>query len=215
MVAPKHKTSKKDSPAEVNVVVVEEVPKPVVVVEEEVKVEESCEAAKPPEGQQHDSGVEEELCEEKKEPLVKKECKTFSASQGRLRKLFLKSGLTGRISKDVFDILDKKIKCLAEQRIKTLVVKDKHVVLENVDDEKEKVCELPITPFRDYIKSLIKKEYDISRVSPDIIESLHYQIEKDAIKLCQYAQEIMKNSTRKTLFSNDIDVASKAILRES
>jgi histone H3/H4 len=140
--------------------------------------------------------------------------KAFVASQGRLRKLFLKSGLTGRISRDVFDILDKKIKCLTEQRIKMLVVKDKRILYDDTSEEKEKVCELPITPFRDYIKNIIKKEYDISRVSPDIIESLHYQIEKDTVKLCQYAQEIMKNSTRKTLFANDIDVASKALLRE-
>lgn len=150
------------------------------------------------------------------EPVVVKKEKhkdDFVASQGRLRKLFLKSGLTGRISKDVFDTLDKKIKCLTEQKVKSLIIKDKRIIYEDSSDEKEKVCELPITPFRDYIKSIIKKEYEISRVSPDIVEALHYQIEKDVIKLCQYAQDIMKNSTRKTLFANDIDVASKALLK--
>jgi hypothetical protein len=166
-----------------------------------------------------DEKVEENVTDEPKrddiseEPKVEeKKEKGFVASQGRLRRLFLKSGLTGRISKEVFDILDKKIKSLVDQHIKSLVVKDKRIVYEVVE-EREKICELPITPFRDYIKSIVKREHDISRVSPDIIESLHFQIEKDIIKLCQYAQDIMKNSTRKTLFANDIDVASKAVLR--
>jgi Histones H3 and H4 len=73
---------------------------------------------------------------------------------------------------------------------------------------------LPITPFREFIKAVIKKEYDISRVSPDISETLHYLVEKDVVKLCQYAQDIMKNSTRKTLFANDIEVASRALLKD-
>lgn len=153
-------------------------------------------------------GVEKEVTTEE----IEKD-KVFVASQGRLRKLFFKSGLTGRISKDVFDIVDKKIKRLTDQRVKSLLVKDKRIIYEDQNEEYDKVCELPVTPFRDYIKSIIKKEYDISRVSPDIIESLHCLIEKDVIKLCQYAQDIMKNSTRKTLFANDIDVASKALLK--
>jgi Histones H3 and H4 len=148
------------------------------------------------------------------EPRESHKEKNFTASQGRLRKLFTKSGLSGRISKDVFEMLDKKIKCLVEQRVKALVVKDKRIIFDEECDDKEKVYELPITPFREFIKAVIKKEYDISRVSPDISETLHYLVEKDVVKLCQYAQDIMKNSTRKTLFANDIEVASRALLKD-
>jgi len=138
---------------------------------------------------------------------------SFTASQGRLRKLFIKAGLSGRISKDVFEMLDDKIKCLVLQRVKNLKVKDKKLLY----DEEEKrppqsSYELPLTPFREYLKSVIRREHDISRISPDVVESLHYSIEKDVIRLCQYAQDIMKNSSRKTLFANDIEVAAKALL---
>lgn len=135
---------------------------------------------------------------------------SFTASQGRLRKLFNKAGLTGRIAKDVFEILDEKIKCLVLQKVKNLKIKDKKIVYEPV--EAVESYELPITPFRDYLKSIIRKEHDVTRVSPDVVEALHGSVEKDIIKLCQYAQDIMKNSSRKTLFANDIEVAGKALL---
>lgn len=141
--------------------------------------------------------------------------KVFTASQGRLRKLFTKSGLSGRISKDVFNILDGKIKNVVDQKVKELVIKDKKIIPLTVEEFEDKSCELPITPFRDYIKFVIKREYDISRIPPDVAENLHYMVEKDIIKLCQYAQDIMKNSSRKTLFANDIEVASKALLKDT
>jgi histone H3/H4 len=138
----------------------------------------------------------------------------FTASQGRLRKLFLKAGLTGRIAKDVFEMLDEKIKCLVLQRIKSLKIKDKKIVYEDSElkCDTKGAYELPITPFRDYLKTIIRREHDVSRISPDIVEALHCSIEKDIIRLCQYAQDIMKNSSRKTLFANDIEVAGKALL---
>ena len=139
--------------------------------------------------------------------------KVFTASQGRLRKLLSKSGLSGRIAKDVFDMLDKKIKTLVEQRVKNLAVKDKKILYEENEEKKpdktEKSYELPINPFREYIKSVIKKEHDISRVPPDVVETIHHLVEKDIVRVCQYAQDNMKHSSRKTLFVGDIDLASK------
>jgi histone H3/H4 len=151
------------------------------------------------------------------EPVVleTKPEKVFMSSPGRLRRLLDQSGLEGRVSKDVFDTLDKKIKSLTEQRVKSLVVKDKRIVYDDSSsvEEKNRVYMLPLNPFREYIKSIIKKEHDINRVSPpEIVLNLHYEIEQDVIKLCQYAQDIMNNSTRKTLFANDIEVASKAMI---
>lgn len=139
--------------------------------------------------------------------------KTFKASAGRVKKMFANIGTT-RVKKEVLPIMQDKISNSIEKHVKKIEVpNDKRtIMLKDVVgevDKERKECIFPKAPFRENLRKYILKIHGIGRVTNDALLKLQLLVEQDIEDICRDAQRCMNNGVRKTLFPQDIELASE------